>query len=171
MNNLGKQFILDLKDCNRDVLDDLEFLKETLSAIVRQTHELPIGESFYQFTPQGVSGLVLGNGAHVCIHTWPEHNYAAMDIFTHNESFDLETASKLIIEKLGSRNPSITELAKIFQEESFTKFPTLGILAINLDIDSWKDIVDCKGEIDFFIVPKQFKYYMPKQIRTTLETN
>ncbi|MDY6912246.1 MAG: adenosylmethionine decarboxylase [Chloroflexota bacterium] len=112
MNNLGKQFILDLKDCNKDVLDDLEFLKETLSAIVQQTHETLIGESFYQFTPQGVSGLVLGNGAHVCIHTWPEHSYAAMDIFTHNESFDLKVASKLIIEKLGSRNPSITELER-----------------------------------------------------------
>lgn len=65
-------------------------------------------------------------------------------------------------------NPSLTELAKIFQNESFTKFPTLGILAINLDIDSWEDIGDAKGEIDFFIVPKQFKYYMPKQIRATL---
>ena len=112
LNSLGKQFILDLKDCKQNVLDDLEFLRETLSSIVQQTQEEPIGESFYQFTPQGVSGLVLGNGAHVCIHTWPEFNYAALDIFTHNESFDLDTASKLIIEKLGSENPSITELER-----------------------------------------------------------
>lgn len=112
MHSLGKQYILDLKDCDNKVLDDLEFLKVTLSAVVQQTQEEPIGESFHQFTPQGVSGLVLGNGAHVCIHTWPEYNYAAMDIFTHNESFDLETASELIIEKLGSKNPSITELER-----------------------------------------------------------
>ena len=69
---------------------------------------------------------------------------------------------------LVGHNPSLTELAKKFQKESFNKFPTLGILAINLEIDSWKDIEDAKGEIDFFIVPKQFKYYMPKQIRVTL---
>lgn len=112
LHSLGKQYILDLKDCDNKVLDDLEFLKVTLSAVVQQTQEEPIGESFHQFTPQGVSGLVLGNGAHVCIHTWPEYNYAAMDIFTHNESFDLETASELIIEKLGSKNPSITELER-----------------------------------------------------------
>lgn len=70
---------------------------------------------------------------------------------------------------LVGHNPSITELAKKFQTESFTKFPTLGILAINLEIDSWKDIGNAKGEIDFFIVPKQFRYYIPKQIRTILE--
>jgi len=112
LNNLGKQYILDLKDCNPNVLDDLEFLKATLSSIMRQTDEALLGESFYHFTPQGVSGLVLANGAHVCIHTWPEFNYAAMDIFTHDNSFDLETAAKQIIERLGSRNPSITELER-----------------------------------------------------------
>ena len=70
---------------------------------------------------------------------------------------------------LVGHNPSLTELAKKFQKENFTKFPTLGILAINLNINSWKDIEEAKGKIDFFIIPKQFRYYMPKQIRTTLE--
>lgn len=112
LNNLGKQYILDLKDCDNDVLDDLDFLRETLASVVHQTQEAPLSESFHQFTPQGVSGLVLANGSHVCIHTWPEYNYAAMDIFTHNESFDLEQASKIIIEKLGSKNPSVTELER-----------------------------------------------------------
>jgi len=41
-------------------------------------------------------------------------------------------------------------------------------LALNLDIDSWADITEACGKIEFFIQPKQFKYYMPKQIRTTL---
>ncbi len=112
LNNLGKQYILDLKDCDPGILDDLEALKVTLSSVVQQTHEEPLSESFYQFTPQGVSGLVLANGAHVCIHTWPEHNYAAMDIFTHSDSFDLETASQQIIERLRCKNPSITELQR-----------------------------------------------------------
>ncbi len=112
MNNLGKQYILDLKDCDRDMLDNLEALKATLTSVMQQTQEEPLGESFYQFTPQGVSGLVLAKGAHVCIHTWPENNYAAMDIFTHNDKFDLETASKQIIEKLGSKTPSITEIER-----------------------------------------------------------
>jgi len=66
-------------------------------------------------------------------------------------------------------NPALSEVANILQHENFTKFPTLGVLAITLDIDSWEEIKEsCHGTIDFFIFPKQFKYYMPGQIRSTL---
>lgn len=112
LHTLGKHFLLDLKDCNNGVLDDLEFLKSALSTAVQQTQEITLGESFHHFTPQGVSGLVLASGAHICIHTWPEYNYAAVDIFTHNDMFQPEEAAKLIIEKLGSQNPSIVELKR-----------------------------------------------------------
>jgi len=65
-------------------------------------------------------------------------------------------------------NPELTEFANFLVEDNFAKLPTLGVLAINLDIDSWNNINEKCGKIDFFIQPKQFKYYMPKQIRTTL---
>jgi len=65
-------------------------------------------------------------------------------------------------------NPELTEFANFLIEDNFSKLPTLGVLAINLDIDTWSEISENSGEIDFFIQPKQFKYYMPKQIRTTL---
>jgi len=66
-------------------------------------------------------------------------------------------------------NPELTEFANILIEDDFTKLPTLGIVAIDLDIDSWSEIGDTKGVVNFFIYPKQFKYYIPKQIRSTLE--
>ena len=65
-------------------------------------------------------------------------------------------------------NPELTEFANFLINDNFSKLPTLGVLAINLQIDSWQNITEKCGKIDFFIQPKQFKYYMPKQIRTTL---
>lgn len=66
-------------------------------------------------------------------------------------------------------NPTLTELVNILIKDEFTKFPTLGIFALKLDIDSWKDINEVRNaEVDFFIFPKQFKYYVPKQIRAVL---
>ncbi len=67
---------------------------------------------------------------------------------------------------LVGHNPALTELANILQDDAnMSKFPTLGVLSINLDIDSWNDIkYKCHGKTNFFISPKQFKYYMPKQI-------
>jgi phosphohistidine phosphatase len=71
---------------------------------------------------------------------------------------------------LVGHNPALSELANILQDENFTKLPTLGVLAITLEVDSWEEIKEqCHGVIDFFIFPKQFKYYMPGQIRSTLE--
>ncbi len=64
-------------------------------------------------------------------------------------------------------NPGLTELGNRLIREDFTKLPTLGVLAINLDIEKWEEIGEGLGHVDFFIHPKQFKYYMPKQIRTT----
>ncbi len=71
---------------------------------------------------------------------------------------------------LVGHNPEVTEFANLLIEEHFTKLPTLAILAITLDIDNWEDIEENRGEIDFFIHPKQFKYYLPKQIRTTWDS-
>jgi len=69
---------------------------------------------------------------------------------------------------LVGHNPELTEFANFLVKDNFPKLPTLGVLAIHLDIDAWSEIKEECGEIDFFIQPKQFKYYMPKQIRTTL---
>lgn len=69
---------------------------------------------------------------------------------------------------LVGHNPELTEFANTLIEDNFFKMPTMGILAINFDVDKWSDIVEVSGKIDFFIHPKQFRYYVPKQIRATL---
>jgi S-adenosylmethionine decarboxylase proenzyme len=108
----GRQFLLDLKDCNRESLNDLEFLKNTLISVAEQCGAQILGESFYCFEPQGVSGVVLNAGSHLCIHTWPEFGYAAIDILTYNDLLQPEEAARLLIDKLEAKSPSIAELKR-----------------------------------------------------------
>lgn len=68
-------------------------------------------------------------------------------------------------------NPQVTELVNMLTEEHISKIPTVGVVAINFDIEEWSELEEAQGEIDFFIYPKQFKYYMPKQIRAVLNTH
>ncbi len=70
-----------------------------------------------------------------------------------------------------SHNPQVTDLANMLTDEHVSKIPSLGIVAITFDIDEWQELEEAKGEIDFFIFPKQFKYYMPNQIRAALDLN
>ncbi len=39
----------------------------------------------YQFDPYGVSATVSNSALHVLIHTWPEKEYAALDIFARDQ--------------------------------------------------------------------------------------
>ena len=114
MRTMGKHFLLDLKECNTQLLDDLDFIKKVLHSVSKNAGDAVIGESFHRFLPQGVSGVVLITGAHLCIHTWPEYGYAAIDVFTYGDLFKPEEAAKLITEMLESKNPAIVELKRGF---------------------------------------------------------
>ena len=65
-------------------------------------------------------------------------------------------------------NPEITEIGNILIEDNIKKLPTLAILGIELDIDSWSDIAPKLGTMELFIHPKQFKYYMPRKMQDIL---
>jgi phosphohistidine phosphatase len=68
-------------------------------------------------------------------------------------------------------NPELSELADRLSEDHIGKVPALGIVALTFDIDSWDTLEEngITGKTEFFIFPKQFRYYMPHQIRTTLD--
>ncbi|MBM2824661.1 MAG: S-adenosylmethionine decarboxylase [Dehalococcoidales bacterium] len=112
MNALGKHLLLELKDCNRELLNDLEFLKRILPAAASEAGATILGESFHQFHPQGVSGVVIIAESHLFIHTWPECGYAAIDIFTCGNSVHPEKAAQILIKQLGSKNHSILEIQR-----------------------------------------------------------
>ena len=61
---------------------------------------------------RGVTGIIAIAESHLCIHTWPEHGYAAVDSFTCGTAFMPGKAADLIIERLRCKDPSITELKR-----------------------------------------------------------
>lgn len=107
MNALGQHVILELRECNPRLLNDLPFLQRALLDAARQTGATVVGETFHQFSPHGVTGVIAIAESHLCIHTWPEYDYAAVDVFTCGEGFDARAAAELIIRRLESRNPSL----------------------------------------------------------------
>lgn len=117
MNALGRHLLLELKDCNLEVLNDLDFLRGCLHDAARQIGATVVNECFHEFSPHGISGVVVISESHLCIHTWPEYGYAAIDIFTCGDSAKPELAVKPLVEKLESKNSSFIELKRgIFQD-------------------------------------------------------
>jgi len=112
LNALGKHLLLELKDCDREVLNDLSFLKGILLAAASEAGATVLGESFHQFAPHGVSGVVIIAESHLFIHTWPECGYAAVDIFTCGNSVQPEKAAQKLIRELGAKSHSILEIRR-----------------------------------------------------------
>src|SRR5213083_740013 len=47
-----------------------------------------VGDRFFQFEPQGVTGTVLLAESHLAIHTWPEHGFVSVDVYVCNLATD-----------------------------------------------------------------------------------
>lgn len=112
MNALGKHLLLELKGCDKEVLNDLGFLKGALIAAADEAGATVLGESFHRFNPHGVSGVVIIAESHLCIHTWPEYDYAAVDIFTCGNAVQSGKAAEILVRKLGSKNHSVIEMQR-----------------------------------------------------------
>ena len=110
MKALGKHVLVELYDCDSKLLNDISFIKETMLAAAKKSGATVLGESFHQFSPQGVSGVIIIAESHLTIHTWPEHGYAGADIFTCGTRVKPEKAAEVIIARLKPVTHSIVKL-------------------------------------------------------------
>ncbi|MFC1917817.1 adenosylmethionine decarboxylase [Chloroflexota bacterium] len=112
MNSLGRHLLLELKDCRKEGLNDIDFLRSAMLTAANDCGATVLGDSFHPFEPQGVSGVVVIAESHLSIHTWPEYDYAAVDIFTCGTTVQPEKAAEVLIEKLGAGSHSVVEIQR-----------------------------------------------------------
>ena len=79
---LGKHIIAEGETSDMKVLNDPEFILKTMVEAAEYGNFIVLKKEFYKFDPQGVTAFVLLAESHISIHTWPEHNYMGIDIFT-----------------------------------------------------------------------------------------
>lgn len=121
MYALGRHLLIELKGCNTNLLDNLEFLRECLHSAAVRCGATVVGDSFYHFSPYGVSGVVNIAESHISIHTWPECGYAAVDVFTCGDKVTPEEAARLIMQSLEATDCSLVELRRGLLQASATQ--------------------------------------------------
>ena len=76
----GTHLLLDLWGASR--LDDLAYIKEILRDCVTVCDATLLHIHLHQFSESGgISGVAVLAESHISVHTWPERNYAAFDVF------------------------------------------------------------------------------------------
>lgn len=79
---LGRHLLLELYDCPAEKLYYPTDSEEILLNAAKIMGATVIEAKFHAFNPHGVSGVVIIAESHLTVHTWPEHAYAAVDIFS-----------------------------------------------------------------------------------------
>jgi S-adenosylmethionine decarboxylase proenzyme len=79
----GKHLICDIKNIkNESLMNDINGLKNMLDTICERYLFTILNKAEHCFTPQGITILYLLSESHISVHTFPERNYIAMDIYT-----------------------------------------------------------------------------------------
>ncbi len=109
-------------ECDPGVLDDIEAVREIMvGAALRAGAEIR-EVAFHRFSPQGVSGVVVISESHLAVHTWPEHAYAAVDVFTCGQRVDPMIACEHIRDQFKARRVLASEVKRgIFVDHRVAK--------------------------------------------------
>ncbi|MDA3900391.1 MAG: adenosylmethionine decarboxylase [Spirochaetes bacterium] len=79
---LSSHYLAEFYDCNANTLNNRELLESIMTEAVTISGATIIRPFFHTFSPQGVSGVIVIAESHFSIHTWPEHNFASIDLFS-----------------------------------------------------------------------------------------
>ena len=82
---IGKHLTIDMYGCIFKTLDDVDFVKETMLAAVKEGNMTLLNFTCHKFEPQGLTILALLAEGHMSVHTYPTMSYTAVDIFTIGE--------------------------------------------------------------------------------------
>lgn len=112
MEALGRQILVEFYDCNSEKINDVEFIESAFLKAIRVSGATIISHNFHKFSPHGISGMVVIAESHVSIHSWPEYNYAAVDIFTCGNIIDPWVIQEQLKEAFESKNISSMEMKR-----------------------------------------------------------
>ncbi len=101
--SLGYQTTIDFYDCNATIINSVSSIKNILEKAANIMQLSIVNTTIHEFSPIGISGVIVIKESHIAIHTWPEHKYVALDFFTCNKSFDLEEGILWIQEQFNSK--------------------------------------------------------------------
>ena len=112
LSHQSKHLLLELYRCDSEKLNDESFLRCILNRASKLANATVLNLISNKFEPQGVTAIALLAESHISIHTWPESNYSAVDIFTCGQNMLPKLASQYLIEALKAEEHYLRVIAR-----------------------------------------------------------
>jgi len=100
----GRHILLDVWGADAETLNDLECIQEVMLGAAAAAGATVVDTTFHRFPVQGLSGVVVLAESHISVHTFPEHGYAAFDIFTCGGRVDPERACEHLVRAVNAED-------------------------------------------------------------------
>ena len=120
MQVLGRQLLIELQGCDPKRIADVATVESALRAAAKATRATILEVVTRTFRPQGVSSVVVIAESHLAIHTWPEHGYAAVDLFTCGETAQPRVACDYLVQQFKAADYSL----KVIPRGAFARAET-----------------------------------------------
>ena len=112
MDARGRHVLVDFYGCSPALLDDADHLEQALTEAALAAGATVLNATFHRFSPCGVTGVLAIQESHLAIHTWPEHAFAAVDLFTCGQTIDPWQACVRLKQALGASHGRALELER-----------------------------------------------------------
>ena len=85
---LANHQIIDFYNCDKDILSNSSLVKSYFVKSAELANATIVSQKFHEFSPYGLTGVLVITESHISIHTWPEYGYAAIDVFSCCDKLD-----------------------------------------------------------------------------------
>lgn len=104
---IGRHVYGNLYNCDREVLRDETRLVQIVTNAVKLANATLVSINVYKFGANGgLTVFAIVAESHISVHTWPEHGFATVDVYTCGNT-DPEAAFNYIAKELNAQRVEI----------------------------------------------------------------
>lgn len=109
----GQEWLVEIGGCSAERLRDARALAALFDTLVHGLELTVIGSPQWHVFPEpgGITGLALLSESHLSIHTFPEHGYAALNVYSCRVR-PVPDFQRLLAESLGAATVSVREVKR-----------------------------------------------------------
>jgi S-adenosylmethionine decarboxylase len=112
LRSLGRHLLIELYNCDSKILNDVHKVEGIMVDAAKHAHARIVDVVFHTFNPHGISGVIVIAESHLAIHTWPEFNFASIDVYTCGTEINPWRAYNYMAKRFKSKNMTALEMKR-----------------------------------------------------------
>jgi S-adenosylmethionine decarboxylase len=110
---VATNYLVELSGCDRKKIDQLGFVKKTVSSFIRKSGLTAIRSVHHSYKPHGLTVIWILKESHLAYHSWPEFGYVGLDLFVCGKPKNLSKGLSVLSKQLlSNKKPKIMKLKR-----------------------------------------------------------